>query len=339
MTPRRLGATIPHCRRNRIRGRQKMSTDERTPARSPQAGIFQVMAQERIVYGTPAGEAVVAGSERCGAGRVFVTSTRSLAAKSDGPLQRLERALGARHAGTYTAIGSHSPREDVAAGANAARAAGADLMVAVGGGSVIDATKAMLLCLWLGLDSAEAMEPYCSRLRAHEERGAEAAGRPHRACSPSPPRCRPPSSRRVRRRHAIRPPTPSSRSAHPPVGAARGGARSRRRRSIRREWLLVLDRHAAAVDHAVERLLQSRSARPCHRGAGSLQGLKAARPRACRPSKARPRRPWRPAGGAARHVAGDRALRRRRHRPRAPATASAMRWAPPSAFRTATRRA
>jgi maleylacetate reductase len=139
-----------------------MSTEERTPARSPQAGIFQVMAQKRIVYGTPAGEAVVAESERCGAGRVFVTSTRSLAAKSDGPLQRLERALGARHAGTYTAIGSHSPREDVAAGANAARAAGADLMVAVGGGSVIDATKAMLLCLWLGLDSADAMEPYCS---------------------------------------------------------------------------------------------------------------------------------------------------------------------------------
>ena len=77
------------------------------------------------------------------------------------PLQRLEQALGSAHVGTYTAIRSHSPREDVAAGANAARAAKADLLVAVGGGSVIDATKAMQLCLWLGLDSAEAMEPYC----------------------------------------------------------------------------------------------------------------------------------------------------------------------------------
>src|SRR4029453_8400859 len=94
--------------------------------------------------------------------RVFITSTRSLAQKENGPLQRLERALGAAHAGTYAAIRSHSPREDVAAGATAARDAHADLLVAVGGGSVIDATKGMLLCLWLGLDPPEAMEPYCS---------------------------------------------------------------------------------------------------------------------------------------------------------------------------------
>lgn len=125
------------------------------------AGTFQVQAQERIVFGTPAGEAVVAEAERIGASRVFVTSTRSLAQKGMGPLQRVEKALGARHVGTHATIGAHSPREDVVAGAAAARAARADLLVAVGGGSVIDATKAMQLCLWLGLDSPEAMEPYC----------------------------------------------------------------------------------------------------------------------------------------------------------------------------------
>jgi maleylacetate reductase len=139
-----------------------MSQDQRAAAHAPRPGVFNVVAQERIVYGTPAGEAAIAEAERLGANRIFLTSTRSLAGLSDGPLQRLERALGSRHAGTFSSIRSHSPREDVAAGANAARAAKADLMVAVGGGSVIDATKAMLLCLWLGLDSAEAMEPYCS---------------------------------------------------------------------------------------------------------------------------------------------------------------------------------
>ena len=125
------------------------------------AGTFHVQAQERVVFGVPAGEAVVAEAERVGAARVFVTSTRSLAQKETGPLQRLEKALGARHVGTYATISAHSPREDVVAGAAAARAAKADLLVAVGGGSVIDATKAMQLCLWLGLDSPEAMEPYC----------------------------------------------------------------------------------------------------------------------------------------------------------------------------------
>jgi len=126
-----------------------------------QSGAFNITQHERIVFGVPAGEAVVAEAERIGAGRVFVTSTRSLAQKENGPLQRLEKALGARHVGTHATIRSHSPREDVVAGANAAREAKADLLVAVGGGSVIDATKGMLLCLWMGLDSPAAMEPYC----------------------------------------------------------------------------------------------------------------------------------------------------------------------------------
>jgi maleylacetate reductase len=125
------------------------------------AGAFNITAHERILFGRPAGEAVVAEAERTGAARVFVTSTRSLAQKENGPLQRIEQALGARHVGTFATIRAHSPREDVVAGAAQARAARADLLVAVGGGSVIDATKGMLLCLWAGLDSPEAMEPYC----------------------------------------------------------------------------------------------------------------------------------------------------------------------------------
>jgi maleylacetate reductase len=127
----------------------------------PRAGTFSITAHDRIIFGTPAAEAVVAEAQRYGAKRIFLTSTRSLAQKEHGPLQRLERALGGAHVGTYAAVKSHSPREDVVAGANAARAAKADLLVAVGGGSVIDATKAMLMCLWLALDSPEAMEPYC----------------------------------------------------------------------------------------------------------------------------------------------------------------------------------
>jgi maleylacetate reductase len=128
----------------------------------PRAGTFHVTAHERVVFGMPAEQAVLAEVERCGARRVLLSSTRSLTRPESGPLQRLEKALGARHAGTHAAIRSHSPREDVVAGALAAREAGADLLVAVGGGSVIDATKAMLLCLWLGLDSTQAMEPYRS---------------------------------------------------------------------------------------------------------------------------------------------------------------------------------
>jgi len=124
------------------------------------SGNFLIQAQERILFGQPAASAVVAEAEHYGATRVFVVSTRSLGRLNDGPLQRVVRALGPRHVGTYAEVRAHSPREDVIAAANAARDVGADLLVAVGGGSVIDATKAVQVCLWLGLDTAAAMEPY-----------------------------------------------------------------------------------------------------------------------------------------------------------------------------------
>lgn len=135
----------------------------------PKAGTFTINAQEHIVFGTPAADAVLAEVEASAASRVFVTSTRSLTRYDDGPLQRIEAALGDRHAGTFAAISSHSPREDVIAGAALARDADADMLVAVGGGSVMDATKAMLGCLWAGLDSVEAMEPYRARSGGAEQ--------------------------------------------------------------------------------------------------------------------------------------------------------------------------
>jgi maleylacetate reductase len=127
-----------------------------------QSGRFTIQAQESMVFGQPAGSAVAAEADRYGSKRVFVVSTRSLSHLRNGPLQRIVNALGSHHVGTYTAIHAHSPREDVIAAAVAARTAQADLLVAVGGGSVIDATKAMQMCLWLGLNSSESLELYRS---------------------------------------------------------------------------------------------------------------------------------------------------------------------------------
>lgn len=121
-----------------------------------QAGTISYPAQELVVFGQLAHEAVAAEVAQRGLHRIFVTSTRSLTRIEDGPLQRIVEALGPRYVGRFTAIGSHSPDHDIVAGAIAARQAGAELIVAIGGGSVIDATKAMLMCLWAGIDNVKA---------------------------------------------------------------------------------------------------------------------------------------------------------------------------------------
>ncbi len=151
-----------------------------TAALSQTPGRFTVQPMDQIIFGMPLSEALVAEADRLGAKRVFVTSTRSLSQLENGPLQQAIRALGSRHVGTYSRIAAHSPREDVIAGANAARAANADLLVAIGGGSVIDATKAMLLCLWMNLDTIDQMEPYRAGIDGAEGRPIVAPADPIR---------------------------------------------------------------------------------------------------------------------------------------------------------------
>lgn len=122
-------------------------------------GAYRFPRQDAVIYGRPAHEAVVELAKTYNASRVFVLTTRSLGGP-EGAAARLCAALGPLCAGTFDAIASHSPRADVIAGAAAAREAGADLLVALGGGSVIDATKLIQLCLWAGLTAPEQLSPY-----------------------------------------------------------------------------------------------------------------------------------------------------------------------------------
>ena len=75
-------------------------------------------------------------------GRAFVITGRSLNEKT-GLIRRVEALLGSRHAGTFAGIGQHTPGGTVEKAATRAEDAAADLLVAVGGGSVIDGTKAV----------------------------------------------------------------------------------------------------------------------------------------------------------------------------------------------------
>jgi maleylacetate reductase len=75
-------------------------------------------------------------------GRALIITGRSLNEKTD-LIRRVESLLGSSHAGTFAGIGQHTPGGAVEKAATQAETAAADLLVAVGGGSVIDGTKAV----------------------------------------------------------------------------------------------------------------------------------------------------------------------------------------------------
>jgi maleylacetate reductase len=120
-------------------------------------GIYTMPKIERVVFGQSATEAVLLEAKRLNAQRVFMLVAGALARETDVP-RRIAAALGARHASTWSGISAHTPREDVIAAADAARAAGADLLVALGGGSVIDAAKVVSTCLANDIRTAAQMD-------------------------------------------------------------------------------------------------------------------------------------------------------------------------------------
>jgi maleylacetate reductase len=142
------------------------------------SGIHGHQDIERVVYGRPAGASVRAEAERLGARRVFVTTTRSVA--QSALLADVIRDLGDLYAGVYAGITAHSPRPCVIEGATLAREAKADLIVTVGGGSAIDATKVMLIALWQNATRIEDLDLY-------------RAGKPKEGAAPPSEAIRPPA--------------------------------------------------------------------------------------------------------------------------------------------------
>lgn len=101
---------------------------------------------DRVIYGQPFAAALAAERQRKDARRVFVLAGGTLS-RETGFVDELRAALGNHLAGVWTRMAPHTPRTDVVAAARAAREAGADMLVTLGGGSVTDAAKMVGLCI------------------------------------------------------------------------------------------------------------------------------------------------------------------------------------------------
>jgi maleylacetate reductase len=120
-------------------------------------------AMDEVIFGTPAAEAVVRQIDRLRTNRAFLMVSGTLNRQTD-EIEKIRQRLGPRCVATFDAMPPHTPREAVIAAAEQARAANADLIVTVGGGSITDGAKAVQLCLANNISTVEGID----KIRAHK---------------------------------------------------------------------------------------------------------------------------------------------------------------------------
>ena len=129
------------------------------------SGTYRFPPMESVVYGRPFAEALSEQVEQSGANSVFLLASGTLNRDTD-MVGQVRQALGNRLAGVFARIGAHTPRIDVVAAANAARDAGADLLVTLGGGSVTDAAKMVAFCLGNDVTDPAQLDEHRNRVDA-----------------------------------------------------------------------------------------------------------------------------------------------------------------------------
>ncbi|MGZ0188491.1 MAG: iron-containing alcohol dehydrogenase, partial [Alphaproteobacteria bacterium] len=134
-----------------------------------QQGQVNFTGMDRVIFGKPAAEALLQEVEARGARRVFLLVSGTLDRETDA-ISTIREQLGDRYAGTHDHMPAHSPRSAVVACANAARDAGTDLLVTIGGGSTTDGGKAVTICLKHGVTDEDGMEPFRSRVDENGKR-------------------------------------------------------------------------------------------------------------------------------------------------------------------------
>ena len=114
---------------------------------------------ERVHSGRPVAQALADEAATIGAQRIFLVCSNTLNHKTD-EIDKVRRALGAKLVGVFDKVRPHVPREDVCAAVAAAEPLSPDLLVSIGGGSCIDLTKILAVCLKHGLRTPESMETF-----------------------------------------------------------------------------------------------------------------------------------------------------------------------------------
>jgi maleylacetate reductase len=123
---------------------------------------FVSLPTDRVIYGAGCLADLPAELDRLGARRAFVLTGRTVATKT-GLLDRVKDLLGPRLAGVYARTSAHVPRGGVVEAAREAVDARADCLVSLGGGSPVDAAKAVAFAVAEGITRPEDFDVYSTR--------------------------------------------------------------------------------------------------------------------------------------------------------------------------------
>jgi alcohol dehydrogenase class IV len=120
--------------------------------------------QARVHFGLEAAGAVAKEAETLGASRVWIAASHTLNTKTDAT-SRIAQALGPRFAGVFDGIMEHTALSSVWEATRSARDARADLLVSVGGGTIIDGLKIVQIALAEGVESLDALLALANTVR------------------------------------------------------------------------------------------------------------------------------------------------------------------------------
>jgi alcohol dehydrogenase class IV len=120
------------------------------------AFTYNALPQERVYFGKAVREALGDEVERIGAKRAFIATSKTLR-EGTAAISLIATTLASKCVGIFDGIAEHSKLDGVLAAANAAREAKADLLIGIGGGSIIDGLKIVQLALTEGAQTPEAL--------------------------------------------------------------------------------------------------------------------------------------------------------------------------------------
>lgn len=127
------------------------------------SGIFKFLKQDCVRFGVPADEALLAEAQQRQAKRIFVVTGRSLNRRTDAVTRAVSRIQN-DVVGLFDECVEHTPRDTVLALAAQLRESRADLIVSIGGGTVIDTVKVALVALAENLTELDDLNAWHQRM-------------------------------------------------------------------------------------------------------------------------------------------------------------------------------